>query len=99
MRTLFPVALLSLFLAAVPTWGQAEEPPEQPREPPPPEQLAREGVEKLLRALDAFIQMIPQYEMPELNENGDIIIRRKRDGAPAKPGEDPNSDEDDQTST
>ena len=91
MRSLLFVALLSLLLAAVPARGQAEEPPE-----PPPEQLAREGVEKLLRALDAFIQMIPQYEMPELNEDGDIIIRRKRDGAPPRRDEE---EEDDQTST
>ncbi len=44
-----------------------------------PSELARDGMERLMRALEAFINMIPQYEMPVFNENGDIIIRRKRD--------------------
>ena len=42
------------------------------------EEMAREAVEQLMQALEIFIQSIPQYEMPEINENGDIIIRRKR---------------------
>jgi hypothetical protein len=44
-----------------------------------PSELARDGMERLMRALEAFIGMIPQYEMPVFNENGDIIIRRKRE--------------------
>ena len=44
-----------------------------------PEEMARDGIERLLRALEAFIDMIPQYEMPVINEDGDIIIRRKHD--------------------
>jgi hypothetical protein len=43
-----------------------------------PEELATEGISKLMDALGAFIKSIPQYEAPEINENGDIIIRRKR---------------------
>ncbi|MEH6524512.1 MAG: hypothetical protein V7723_00455 [Sneathiella sp.] len=43
-----------------------------------PEELAVEGIAKLMDALGVFIQSIPQYEMPEMNEDGDIIIRRKR---------------------
>ncbi len=35
-----------------------------------------------MRALEALIDSIPQYEMPEINEHGDIIIRRKRPPAP-----------------
>ena len=42
------------------------------------EDMAREAIEQLLRALELMIQSIPQYEMPEIEENGDIIIRRKR---------------------
>lgn len=41
-----------------------------------PEELAREGLAKLLSALDLFIGSIPQYETPEILPNGDIIIRR-----------------------
>lgn len=41
-----------------------------------PEELAREGLAKLLSALDLFIGSIPQYATPEILPNGDIIIRR-----------------------
>jgi hypothetical protein len=43
-----------------------------------PEALAREGLGKIVRALELMLQSIPQYETPEINEHGDIIIRRKR---------------------
>ena len=43
-----------------------------------PEALAREGLGKIVRALELLLQSIPQYEKPEINEHGDIIIRRKR---------------------
>jgi len=41
-----------------------------------PEDLARDGLGKLLSALELFIGTIPQYETPEILPNGDIIIRR-----------------------
>lgn len=40
------------------------------------DELAVEGLSKLLNALSVFIDSIPQYETPELLDNGDIIIRR-----------------------
>ena len=67
---------------------------EESGEPEAPGELARDGLEQLLRALEAFVDMIPQYEMPEINENGDIIIRRKREAAPA-----PQVDEDEPIQT
>jgi hypothetical protein len=70
---------------------------EEPSEPEGPGALARDGVERLMRALEAFIDMIPQYEMPEINEDGDIIIRRKRDVAPGP--QDDEEKEPDQTQT
>ncbi len=42
-----------------------------------PEQLALEGINKVLEALNLFMDSIPQYEAPEVLKNGDIIIRRK----------------------
>ncbi|MEX0582754.1 MAG: hypothetical protein WD185_03710 [Sneathiella sp.] len=42
-----------------------------------PGNLAIEGITRLMDALGAFIASIPQYEAPVMNENGDIIIRRK----------------------
>ena len=57
------------------------------------ETLARAGVERLMRALELLMERIPQFEAPEINEDGDIIIRRKRpreddapDQAPAPDG-------------
>jgi hypothetical protein len=65
--------LLGLALAGPPPALAAGEPPEET-----PEELAREGMERMLKALELFIEMIPQYEMPEVTDDGDIIIRRKR---------------------
>ncbi|MEQ9555804.1 MAG: hypothetical protein RIG67_08535 [Rhodospirillales bacterium] len=65
-------AALALMLAAAPvTAVQAQS---QPAEP---EALLEEGTKKILRAFELFIMTIPQYEMPEVLPNGDIIIRRK----------------------
>ena len=46
-----------------------------------PGELATDAMSKMVRALELLIQQIPQYEKPEINENGDIIIRRKRPNA------------------
>jgi len=75
MRKSLIAAILLLGLAFIgpPPALAAAEPPE-----PTPEELAREGMERMLRALELFIEMIPQYEMPEVTDDGDIIIRRKR---------------------
>lgn len=40
------------------------------------EERAREGLATLMMALESFIDAIPQYELPEVLDNGDIIIRR-----------------------
>ena len=40
------------------------------------EELAQEGLDRLMLALEAMLEAIPQYELPEVLENGDIIIRR-----------------------
>jgi hypothetical protein len=50
-----------------------------------PSDLALDGLNRLLQALNVFIDSIPQYEAPYINEEGDIIIRRKRDDAPLPP--------------
>ena len=51
------------------------------------EEMARGAIEQLLRALELMIESIPQYELPEVNEDGDIIIRRKRRKERETPGE------------
>ncbi|MBI3708266.1 MAG: hypothetical protein HY246_11395 [Proteobacteria bacterium] len=65
---------------AAPTAVIAQTPgsPAPPALPAPggPEEMARQALEMLMRALTLAIQNLPQYEMPTMNERGDIIIRR-----------------------
>lgn len=66
---------------AAPTPGLAQEPEQKP-----PEEMAREGVELLLRALRGFLEAVPQYGLPRIDENGDIVIPRlRRDEMPEHP--------------
>ena len=60
--------------------AQTDETPQQS-----PDDLAIEGVTRLMQALELFIQQLPQYEAPVIDENGDIIIRRRHDEAPIPP--------------
>ncbi len=76
------VALAMLLLLGQPAYA-ADPPPNDPRS------LAEEGLGKLMTALRLLLDKIPQYEMPEVTERGDIIIRRKQEeptpSAPEKP--------------
>ena len=60
------------------------------------EDLTKESMDKLMKALQLLLEAIPQYEQPTINENGDIVIRRKRAPTP-KSKEQPEPD--DQTKT
>ena len=59
------------------------------------EELTREGAERFLEALEFLMMTIPQYDLPEITEDGDIIIRRRRPGAtpPAPEDNDPTMDQ------
>jgi hypothetical protein len=69
----FAAALL-LAAAAVPALAQSRSP--APPQEEHPGELARDAIEKMMRALSLAIENLPQYALPELNENGDIVIRR-----------------------
>lgn len=89
--SLLPVAALCLSLVLAPMAASAAEntTPEQS-----PSDMAREGLERMMRALRLLVESIPQYELPEVLDNGDIIIRRKHgDDAP------PDEPEIDETAT
>ncbi len=83
-NALISAIFLSVFLAVAgaPTTLRAAEDDELGRA----EDMAREAIEQLMRALELMIDSIPQYEMPEINEDGDIIIRRKRRTPRPEPG-------------
>ncbi len=57
-----------------------------------PSRLAAEGLDKMVRALESLMRSIPQYETPEITEDGDIIIRRKKGTGPKRLPE-PGADE------
>ena len=80
MRQVMAAAMLAATLAIAPAHAREAEAQERS-----PGALAAEGLEKLLRAFDLFIDSIPQYEPPVITDDGDIIIRRKRkpDAQPA----------------
>lgn len=59
-----------------------------------PSVLAEEAAQKLMFALELMLQAIPQYALPEVMENGDIIIRRLNpDGLPSDEDEEAEPDE------
>lgn len=70
----------------MPAFAQAS--PDGPS-PAPPDAVLDEAMRRVLGIFDLLIQAIPQYEPPEVLDNGDIIIRRKRPGEDRdeKPGE------------
>lgn len=90
-RSIWPGALLACCLAlALPPVVRAQEATPGEPQPDSPSEMAREGLEQMLRALRLLVQSIPQYELPEVLENGDIIIRRKH---PEPEGGEPEIDE------
>lgn len=79
MRRSLIATIAAASLAATPGAALAQQ--DTPRaEQQSPGALATEGLEKLMLALELMLQAIPQYEMPEVLENGDIIIRRVPEG-------------------
>lgn len=73
MRKLAIGAALCAALAAAPAYAQVQT---QAPKDESPGALARDAIDKMMRALQLAIDNLPQYAAPELNDNGDIIIRR-----------------------
>ena len=84
MRMLFPIAAVIVVLAGTPSFAE-EQQPIPPGESPA--DVARRAADRLVNALRGLIGSIPQYAMPEVLPNGDILIRRKppEPAAPAEP--------------
>jgi hypothetical protein len=47
--------------------------------------LIRQGLDKMLGSIDSALRAMPRYELPTVDEDGNIIIRRK---PPATPDDD-----------
>ncbi len=73
MSVIATAAMMSLASAAA--FGAETKPAPDVRERAA--EALREGAEKIMRALELMLLAVPQYDMPEVQENGDIIIRRR----------------------
>lgn len=73
LRLILAAVLLAALAAPGPAAAQSQ-PPSGKEESP--EELAREGVERLMRALEGILKAIPQYGVPRVEEDGDIVIPR-----------------------
>jgi hypothetical protein len=81
LKGLMAAMLAMVWFAVMVAPSAADEPSQRERA----EEFARQGMERLMQALDLLFQSIPQYELPVINENGDIIIRRRHEPAPTEP--------------
>jgi hypothetical protein len=50
------------------------------------EELARDGMDKLLRALETLRDAVPQYGVPYVDGDGNIVIPRLPPGETTRPG-------------
>lgn len=66
--------LLSMAVLGGPAMAQSSDKPEQES----PTEMLEDATRTILKAFELMLRAIPQYEAPEILENGDIIIRRKR---------------------
>jgi len=80
------VTLAAMIAAGIPSNAFAQSNLDKQRDRA--EETIREGAEKIVRGLEQLLRSIPQYEAPEVKENGDIVIRRK---PPKEPAEKPKS--------
>jgi len=71
-----PAALALGVLCAVPAFAQSPSPNPVPPQADSPEAIARDGIAKLLQALRLFVDNLPQYAAPEIDAQGNIVIRR-----------------------
>jgi hypothetical protein len=89
-RRLSAAAAGFLISISVATPAAADDPQTMP--PPEASELALEGVDKLMRALELFMQSIPSYGQPFVDEDGNIVIPRLEDPE-GSPGIEPPVDE------
>ncbi|MFQ5764409.1 MAG: hypothetical protein ACE5GT_05730 [Rhodospirillales bacterium] len=96
MRRTFLGLLLIASLTTAPPAALAQA-PEQER-PDTSREMLEDATRKILDAFELMLRAIPQYEAPEILDNGDIIIRR-RPPRPEQPAPPPGKDGPTKTST
>jgi hypothetical protein len=87
MRIATAAAALILFTA--PALAADPPPPEDSREKQEQAaKLAMEATQKLMLALELLIKSLPQYGLPHIDEDGNIVIPRLPNPPEAQPDED-----------
>lgn len=95
-RPLLAVSIAGLLLAAPAMAAgddQRRRPGEEGSTPPAVVDELETAARHLVTALELLVRSIPQYEAPEVLENGDIIIRRQRPDEPLPGPTDPDTAE------
>lgn len=64
-------------VVAAPSFAAEEEDPALEEKLDEAEKAFKDTVASFLRIIEGLVKSIPQYEAPEMLDNGDIIIRRK----------------------
>jgi len=83
-----PVAapLIAALMLLAPAAGRAAEPGEPSsgfaEDMQRAAELMRQGLNKALGSVETLLRAVPRYELPQMDENGDIVIRRKRPSEP-----------------
>ena len=72
-KTFLVMALIVPMAFASPAFAQSD----KKSTPETPSEMIGEATRTILKAFEIMMRSIPQYEVPEILENGDIIIRRK----------------------
>lgn len=68
----FPIILCCVFFVSI-SFPAVADPMDESQSP---NQLLEDAGRQITRALELMLKAIPQYEMPEVLDNGDIIIRK-----------------------
>jgi hypothetical protein len=69
-------AMVVVLLGSGMALAQSRPPPSLEQQTDEAARAMRDALEKAMRVLDGVLGSIPQYEVPEVLPNGDIIIRR-----------------------
>jgi hypothetical protein len=80
MRPILAPAFLALMLVLPAAAAETPAPPAAPdfeSQLRQAEEMARRGISEVLGSVDLLLRALPRYELPEITENGDIILRRK----------------------
>lgn len=87
MKKALAIATAAALAAGAPALAQSSPDDETAKKQERAAELAREATEMLMRAIELMIQSIPQYGLPEIDEDGNIVI-------PRLPRDDPAGEED-----